>query len=86
MGICSYGSTVNRNLFSVSQRKNMRARKEVNALNEYCRGALEALSWVKLLLASSRKDFEKMVDRAKEDILSGCALDFPERLKAVARP
>jgi len=58
----------------------------VKALNEYCKGALEALSWVKSLLASNRKDVERMLDKAKEDILSGCADDFPKRLRAVAHP
>jgi len=40
----------------------------------------------KSLLTISRKDVEKMVDKAREDILSGCVVDFPERLRVVARP
>jgi len=56
-------------------------------MNEYCRGALEALSWARSLLETrSVNQVRGMLDQAKEDILNGCAIDFAERLRAVARP
>lgn len=56
-------------------------------MNEYCRGALEALSWVKsMLLNRSPEHAIVMIDQAKDDILNGAAIDFAERLRAVARP
>jgi len=56
-------------------------------MNEYCRGALEALSWVKSLLLSRKlEQAVVMVDQAKDDILNGSAIDFAERLRAISRP
>lgn len=52
-------------------------------MNGYCRGALEALSWVKRLLREEgdmvrdRDEVEEVVDQ----ILSGVAVDFKRRIR-----
>jgi len=55
-------------------------------LNDYGRGALEALAWVQSLMEEMRKDkdWEKLrrdVDDAKEDLLRGIAIDFRFRIE-----
>ena len=56
------------------------------ALNDYCKGALEALVWVRSLikrLKSQSGTVDRVleeVDRAVEDINEGIAVDFRERL------
>jgi hypothetical protein len=57
-------------------------------MNDYCKGALEALAWVELLinrLSESPKGLEKLkaeVESAKQDILNGVGIDFRHRLRA----
>ena len=55
-------------------------------MNEYCRGALEALAWIQSLMEEMRKerDWEKLrrnVDQVKEEILRGVAVDFRFRIE-----
>jgi len=55
-------------------------------LNDYGRGALEALAWVQSLMEEMRKDkdWEKLrrdVDDVKEDLLRGIAVDFRFRIE-----
>ena len=52
-------------------------------MNDYGRGALEALAWVSRLLEEARslKDVMTEVEAAKEDILKGVAVNFRDRLK-----
>ena len=55
-------------------------------LNDYGKGALEALVWFRSLMDELRKnkDWEKLkreVDEAREELLSGIAVDFREKLR-----
>jgi len=56
-------------------------------LNDYVRGAFEALSWTKEVLVASKKDpaqvdrVLKEIEGAIEDIRSGIAVDFRNRLR-----
>jgi len=56
------------------------------ALNDYCKGALEALVWVRSMVKRLKSQPETInrvleeVDRAVEDINEGIAVDFRERL------
>lgn len=55
-------------------------------MNDYGRGALEALAWVQSLMEEMRKDkdWEKLrrdVDDVKEDLLRGIAVDFRFRIE-----
>jgi hypothetical protein len=57
-------------------------------LNDYCRGALECLAWVQNLMGEfdpgrpeTWRKVRDEVDSAKEDILSGVAVDFRTRLR-----
>jgi hypothetical protein len=56
-------------------------------LNDYVRGAFEALSWTKEVLSASKKDpaqverVLKEIEGAIEDIRSGIAVDFRNRLR-----
>jgi hypothetical protein len=58
-------------------------------MNDYVRGAFEALNWVHILLASvdSEKDLDHVnravreVESAMSDIRDGIAVDFRHRLK-----
>ena len=53
-------------------------------MREYVRGALEALLWVKKLLENEELSYIKnQVENAIEDITSGVAIDFRERLRAI---
>ena len=52
-------------------------------MNDFARGALEALAWFESLLGQG--DLERLrqeVSAAKEDLLSGMAIDFRYRLRA----
>jgi len=56
-------------------------------LNDYCKGALEALVWVRSLikrLKSQPGTVDRVLeeaDRAVEDMNEGIAVDFRERLR-----
>ena len=56
-------------------------------MNDYCKGALEALVWVRSLikrLKSQSRTVDRVleeVDRAVEDMNEGIAVDFRERLR-----
>ena len=56
-------------------------------MNEYCRGAVEALAWVQFLLAELEKDeerwekFRKEMNEARDELMSGVAVDFREKLR-----
>ena len=57
-------------------------------MNDYCRGALEALAWVQRLVedvdpqdGKSWAGFVGELQAAKEEILSGVAVDFRSRLR-----
>lgn len=51
-------------------------------MNEYGRGALEALSWVRRLLREERdlKRVKAEVEKVVEMILNGVAVDFRRRM------
>ena len=52
-------------------------------MKDYVRGAFEALSWVREILAYEKKeDVIREIDAALEDIRRGLAIDFRYRLKA----
>jgi len=56
---------------------------KIGAVNDYARGALEALAWVESLVA--RGDLEtakREVAVARGEILAGAAIDFRDRLRA----
>jgi len=57
-------------------------------VNDYCRGALEALAWVQRLVedvdpqdGKSWAGFVGELQAAKEEILGGVAVDFRSRLR-----
>ena len=52
-------------------------------MNDYVRGALEALVWVEALLGRVDPDQVKQeVAGARGDLLAGMAVDFRDRLRA----
>lgn len=57
-------------------------------MNDYTRGALEALAWAQSLIErllcdpDGMKKLQKEIQAAKEDILSGVGVDFRYRLRA----
>jgi len=58
-------------------------------LNDYCRGALEALAWVQVILENvdpmngkSWAGFINELQAVKEEILSGIAVDFRSRVRS----
>ena len=55
-------------------------------LNEYARGALEALTWVRGLLKKNlgNKEVLREVELAIDDILSGVSVDFRNRLRSIS--
>ena len=56
-------------------------------MNDYSKGALEALAWVQQLMKGLRDDpdgwarMEREVEAAKDDLLSGVGIDFRRRLR-----
>jgi len=56
-------------------------------MNPKAEGALEALSWVKTLMASNLTwdEIKQAIDDAVNDILNGVAVDFRGRIKAISR-
>jgi len=68
----------------------MVASTTARGMNDYARGALEALAWVdSLLLDFTRTDpgttldrLKNEVDGAKAELLHGSAIDFRSRLRA----
>lgn len=56
-------------------------------MNEYARGALEALAWMDSLLTQTKTGdqldlLKRELNGAKEDLLQGSAIDFRARLRA----
>ena len=52
-------------------------------MNDYVRGAFDALVWVESLLAKlSLDDLKREVAGAKGELQAGMAVDFRERLRA----
>jgi hypothetical protein len=52
-------------------------------MNDYTRGALEALAWVESLLGRVDPDqLKREVAGARGDLLAGLAVDFRDRLRA----
>lgn len=52
-------------------------------MNDYTRGALEALAWVESLLGRVDLDqLKREVAGARGDLLAGLAVDFRDRLRA----
>ena len=52
-------------------------------MNDYARGALEALVWVESLLGRVDPDqLKREVVGARGDLLAGLAVDFRDRLRA----
>lgn len=60
-------------------------------MNEYARGALEALAWFESLMAQIKatdhpdrflENVRNEVDGAKNELLQGAAIDFRARLRA----
>ena len=58
-------------------------------MNDYARGALEALAWVQLILDGVQleavDDLKRRVSAAKEELLTGAAVDFSERIRYFSR-
>lgn len=54
-------------------------------MNDYARGALEALSWVRELLrrVGNLEAARREVEDALEDIMQGVGVDFRHRLRAL---
>jgi len=53
-------------------------------MNDYVRGALEALTWARIVLEDQEGDLKKAIEEieaALKDINAGVAVDFRERLK-----
>ena len=56
-------------------------------MNDYSKGALEALAWVQQLMKGLRNEpdgwsrMEREVEAAKDDLLSGVGIDFRQRLR-----
>jgi len=59
-------------------------------MNEYAKGALEALAWVQSLMSNLRKEktvdlkwqkLKQNVDAAQGDLLKGIAVDFRFRIE-----
>jgi len=52
-------------------------------LNDYARGALEALAWVLSLLDELQdpRMIRRQVEGARDDILRGSSIDFREKIK-----
>jgi hypothetical protein len=57
-------------------------------MNEYARGALEALAWFDSLMSQARSTdatlelLKREVNGAKDELLQGVAIDFRARLRA----
>ncbi|MEM4206959.1 MAG: hypothetical protein QXQ43_06775 [Nitrososphaerota archaeon] len=50
-------------------------------MNDYCKGALEALFWVNTILSKNPDDVKREINEAISDLYNGIALDFRERIR-----
>jgi hypothetical protein len=52
-------------------------------MNDYARGALEALAWILGMINNSAalKAIRQEIEGARDDILNGAAVDFRRRLR-----
>jgi len=53
-------------------------------VRDYIHGAFEALNWVRNLVSEEKdiQEIQEEIKRAMDEILSGLAIDFRNRLKA----